>query len=83
MRIGCVEHASDEGLGLGCRDGSSELEVGGGLRRMGRRGGNRQVGRWQRDRGVCRAEPANFGALCKISDMAWTFAASLSASRRR
>jgi hypothetical protein len=28
MQVLCVEHAGDEGLGLGCMDGSSELEVG-------------------------------------------------------
>jgi hypothetical protein len=27
MRVGCVEHSGDEGLRLGCRDCSSELEV--------------------------------------------------------
>jgi hypothetical protein len=35
MWVGCVEHAGDEGLGLGCRDGSSDMDVGGGSRRMG------------------------------------------------
>jgi hypothetical protein len=28
MCVGCVEHAGDEGLGLGCKDGSSDMEVG-------------------------------------------------------
>jgi hypothetical protein len=35
MRVGCVEHAGDEGLRLGCRDGSSDLEVWGRIKEDG------------------------------------------------
>jgi hypothetical protein len=47
-RLGVSSMPVTRAEGLGCRDGSPELEVGGGSRRMGLRGGIRQVGWRQR-----------------------------------